>query len=60
MQSRLKKIPKLPTEAAERAFWESHDSTPFIDWSQAQAVSLPNLQPAKRAPKKNFAPPASR
>ena len=46
MNKRLKPIPKFASEAAERAFWESHDSTDYVDWSKAQRVVLPNLKPS--------------
>ena len=46
MNKRLKPIPKFANEAAERAFWESHDSTDYVDWSKAQQVVLPNLKPS--------------
>ncbi len=42
----LKSIPKFASEAAERRFWETHDSTGYVDWSQATVVSLPNLKPS--------------
>ena len=31
----LKAIPKFASEAAEREFWETHDSSGFVDWSKA-------------------------
>lgn len=31
-----KPIPRFDSEAQERAFWESHDSTDYLDWSQAR------------------------
>ena len=37
--------PKFKTEAEERLFWESNDSSAHIDWSKAQRVRLPNLKP---------------
>ncbi len=37
---------KFKTEAEERLFWESHDSSPHVDWSKAQRVRLPNLKPS--------------
>lgn len=40
-----KSPPKFKTEAQERAYWESHDSSEHVDWSAAQKVKLPNLQP---------------
>ena len=42
----LKPIPKFASEAAERHFWETHDSAGYVDWSQATVVSLPNLKPS--------------
>jgi predicted DNA binding CopG/RHH family protein len=42
----LKPVPEFRSEAEERAFWESHDSTEFMDWSSAQPVVFPNLKPS--------------
>ena len=44
MNTRLKSIPKFRNEAEERRFWETHDSTNYVDWSNAQRVRLPNLK----------------
>ncbi len=44
MAKALKKIPKFRSEAAERRFWETHDSTDYLDWSKAQRVRFPNLK----------------
>lgn len=41
-----KPIPTFESEAAERAFWESHDSTEYLDWRSAFSVRLPNLKPS--------------
>jgi hypothetical protein len=38
MNKRLKLVPKFASEAAERAFWEKHDSTVYMDWKKAQVV----------------------
>lgn len=46
MKKTLKKIPHFKSEAAERRFWQTHDSTQYIDWSKAQSVSFPNLKPS--------------
>ena len=43
-----KKIPEFKTEAEERAWWESHDSSLHIDWSRAKRVRLPNLKPSTK------------
>ncbi|RWX45279.1 putative DNA binding protein, CopG/RHH family [Candidatus Electrothrix marina] len=42
----LKKTPEFRNEDEERAFWEEHDSTDFVDWSTAKRVTLPNLKPS--------------
>lgn len=41
-----KRIPEFKTEAEERAFWETHDSIDYVDWSKAQRVAFPNLKPS--------------
>lgn len=46
--SKLKQIPEFKTEAEERAFWETHDSSDYVDWKQAQPVSMPNLKPSTK------------
>jgi predicted DNA binding CopG/RHH family protein len=43
---RLKQIPRFASEAAERRFWETHDSADYVDWSKASIVSLSNLKPS--------------
>lgn len=42
--SNRKKIPVFRIEAEERKFWETHDSTDYIDWSNAKHVQFPNLK----------------
>ncbi len=49
MKTILKRIPDLRTEAEERAFWESHDSTEYVDWSPADRAGFPNLKPSTQA-----------
>ena len=46
MNKRIKPVPKFPSEAAERAFWEKNDSTAYLDWKKAQPTVLPNLKPS--------------
>ena len=46
MNKRLKPIPKVASEAAERAFWGKNDSTAYVDWKKAQLAVLPNLKPS--------------
>ncbi|MEK8017850.1 MAG: BrnA antitoxin family protein [Candidatus Parabeggiatoa sp.] len=40
------KLPTFETEEQERDFWSSHDSTEYVDWEQAQTVSMPHLKPS--------------
>ena len=37
-------LPKFANEEQERAFWETHDSTEYLDWANAQKVTLANLK----------------
>lgn len=46
--SKVKNTPEFKTEAEERAFWESNDSNDYVDWSQAESVSMPNLKPSTK------------
>lgn len=48
MAQRLKPIPKFANEAQERRFWESHDTTEYVDWRRARSVSFPNLRPSTK------------
>ena len=49
MKKNLKVIPKFKDEAAERRFWEEHDSTDFVDWSGAKISRLPGLKPSTQS-----------
>lgn len=46
--SRLKKTTEFKTEAEEREFWETHDSTEYVDWNKAQIAAFPNLKPSTK------------
>jgi|UniRef100_Q07PZ8 predicted DNA binding CopG/RHH family protein len=46
---KLKPIPAFKTEAEERQFWETHDSSDYLDWSTAERVRFPNLKPSTTA-----------
>ncbi len=39
-------LPAFATEAEEREFWETHDTTPFVDWDRARMAAFPNLKPS--------------
>jgi predicted DNA binding CopG/RHH family protein len=41
----LKEIPKFKNEQEEAEFWQTHDSTEYLDWSQAKQAIFPNLKP---------------
>ncbi|MDH4395256.1 MAG: BrnA antitoxin family protein [Limnobacter sp.] len=44
----LKSLPKFETEKDEREFWESHDSSEYLDLSRAQRAIFPNLKPSTK------------
>jgi predicted DNA binding CopG/RHH family protein len=46
MTKTAKPVPSFASEAEERAFWESNDSSEHVDWSKADRVRLPNLKPS--------------
>ncbi len=46
MTQKLKKIPRLQSEEAERAFWGGHDSGEYLDWSKAKLIRLARLKPS--------------
>ena len=46
--SKAQKIPIFKTEAEERKFWETNDSSDYVDWSQAHSVSMPRLKPSTK------------
>jgi predicted DNA binding CopG/RHH family protein len=42
----LKPVPRFQTEAEEREFWSAHDATEYVDWANADFVTLPRLRPS--------------
>lgn len=45
MNKKLKPIPQFKSESDEREFWQTHDSTEYLDWSKAKkGVRFPNLK----------------
>ena len=49
MSSKHKSIPQFSNEDEEREFWETHDSTEYIDWSKAEKnPSFSRLKPSTR------------
>jgi predicted DNA binding CopG/RHH family protein len=43
-----KKMPMFDTEEQERKFWKTHDSSDYIDWDEAEEVTLPKLKPSTK------------
>ena len=46
--SKVKKMPRFKPEQEERKFWETHDSSDYVDWTKAKSVSLSNLKPSTK------------
>lgn len=49
MAKRTKPLPKFANEAEERRFWETHDSTDYLDWSKAERAVFTQLKPTTRS-----------
>ncbi len=45
----MKKIPEFKSESEERSFWETHDSSDYLDWSNAEQVVFSNLKTTTKA-----------
>ncbi len=43
--SKKKRVPHFQSEEEEQEFWDEHDSTEYVEWSEARPVVLANLQP---------------
>ncbi len=41
-----RRIPQFKSEDKERDFWQSHDSTEYVDWKKAERITLANLKPS--------------
>ena len=46
MTRKPKPVPTFRSEAEERRFWETHDTTLYVDWSTARPARFPNLKPS--------------
>ena len=40
----LKSIPEFNSPEEEAEFWDTHDSTEYVDWSKAEKAVFPNLK----------------
>jgi predicted DNA binding CopG/RHH family protein len=49
MSKSTKQRPSFRDEGEEREFWQSHDSSSYVDWGNAERVRLPNLKPSTRS-----------
>ena len=43
-RKKLKPLPSFRSEAEERAFWETHDTVDYVDWSRGKIGVFPNLK----------------
>ena len=48
MKKKLKTLPEFANEQEEQLFWETHDSSVYLDWNSAQKVVLANLKPTTK------------
>ena len=48
MSNHRKEVPAFRTESEEREFWQTHDSSEYVDWSEARPVRMPNLKPSTK------------
>lgn len=37
--------PRFASEPEKRAFWESYDSSDYLDWAKATKAVIPNIEP---------------
>ena len=49
MTEKRKPIPNFKGEAEERVFWETHDSSDYIDWGKAERARFANLKPSTKS-----------
>lgn len=48
MSKKLKRVPVFKSEAAERKFWQTHDTTEYFDAAKSVRAVFPNLKPSTR------------
>lgn len=49
MSKKLKSIPKFKSEAEERRFWETHNTTEYFNSAKTVRVRFPNLKPSTQS-----------
>lgn len=45
-RKQLKVIPRFRSGTEERVFWETHDTSDYVDWDTARVAYFPNLKPS--------------
>ncbi len=45
----LKDIPDFESEDEERAFWATHDSMEYVDWTEGKISYFPKLKPSTKS-----------
>ena len=48
-RKKRKPIPSFRSEAEERQFWETYDSSDYVDWTQGERVRFAKLKPTTKA-----------
>ena len=49
MTKKLNPPPPFHSEQEERQFWETHDSSDYVDWNRSERVRFPNLKPSTKS-----------
>lgn len=48
MSEPKKTVPEFKSETEERAFWETHDSSEYMDWKEVRSATFPRLKPSTK------------
>lgn len=49
MKATSRALPEFRSEEEESQFWQTHDSTDYVDWTKAQSVTFSQLQPSLKS-----------
>ena len=49
MTKNRKPVPDFRSETEERAFWETHGSSDYVEWSNFERARFANLKPSTKA-----------
>lgn len=49
----MKDLPKFKCEDEERKFWETADSTKYVDWVNGKPKKMADLKPPPKKPERN-------